>query len=335
MREKKKKGELPADYSGVQTWHAYCVEYDPSMIEAVIGETRVTSAGKSIHLDIYGGGVDDGGDVDDGTVGAPGRRGPTVVFVHGTAVYGRFYADFLFGLYKAGLRVVALDLPGHGLSEGKRGHFTVGELVTTVRDVVTYVLERFGGDVVVVGSSLGGITSLYLAAEDERIRAAVCVNAALLNEKAHERIVKVHGILRLLKPLVPALARVMPSFRLSVWHYLDALNLFSKQDWVEIFQVLLGDPLVSDRYTLKSLASQMRDPPARPVEEIRTPVLILNGSHDVLFSVEYMREIFGRLERSEHKRLEIVPDSPHLVLQEHREESTAIVLDWLGELGLL
>ena len=42
---------------------------------------------------------------------------------------------------------------------------------------------------------------------------------------------------------------------------------------------------------IKSLDTQMRAPMVRPIEEIRTPTMILNGSHDVLFSVEYMKEI--------------------------------------------
>jgi alpha-beta hydrolase superfamily lysophospholipase len=303
-------------YEPANTWHKYCLDLDPQLVEAAISEDYVLSNDKKIHLDTYG---------------KDGDFKTTIIFIHGTAVYSRFYAAFLYDLYKAGYRIVAPDLPGHGLSEGRRGHFDMQLLTSTLYDVATQVIDQFGASIAVMGSSLGGITSLYVVANDPRIKAAVCHNAAILNEGAHKRIVHLGGLLKVLKPLTPYLAKILPTLRLSVWRYLPIEGLTHDKKILDLEEIIFQDRIISDSYTLKSLATQMRAPLARPIETIETPVMIINGDDDVLFSVEYMREIFDRLERSKNKRLEILPNASHLILQEHREESLKLITTWLAE----
>jgi alpha-beta hydrolase superfamily lysophospholipase len=295
-------------------WFNYIVDYDPKEIQNTIHEEYIISQEKKIHLDIYG--------HDDADLRI------NVIFIHGTAVYSKIYAEFCYALYKEGYRVIAPDLPGHGLSEGKRGHFTMKEFAATLYDVTSYIIERYGENVVVMGSSLGGITALYAVANDQRIKAGICHNAAIFNEGAHKKIVNVKGVYKILKPLVPFFARILPTLRISVWVYLDAYKLVQDK-WLDKVDILLADKLLTDRYTLKSILTQMREPLAHPAETIETPIMIINGSNDVLFSVEYMQEILDRLEKSLNKKLEIIPNSAHLILQEHREESLKRITEWL------
>ncbi len=303
-------------YEPENIWYNYCIDTDPKVIQDAIIEDYIKSNDRQIHLDIYG---------------RDENLHTTVIFIHGTAVYSRFYADFLYGLYQKGYRVVAPDLPGHGLSAGIRGHFDMKLLTSTIFDVTTYVIEQFGSSVVIMGSSLGGITSLYCIANDDRIKAGICHNAAILSEGAHKRIVKVGVGYRILKPLVPMLARIMPTFHISVWTYLNFENLYQDKSLQEKMDFVLTDKLISDKYTLRALATQMRASLARPIEEIETPIMILNSDNDVLFSVEYMQEIFNRLEKSGNKRLEIIRNAAHLVLQEKKGESLEKIINWLNE----
>jgi len=71
-----------------------------------------------------------------------------------------------------------------------------------------------------MGSSLGGITSLYAISADPRIKLAICHNAAIFNEQAYKQIVHVNGIFKFLMPLVPTFASIFPKLRLSVFNYL-------------------------------------------------------------------------------------------------------------------
>ncbi|MBD3229605.1 MAG: alpha/beta fold hydrolase [Candidatus Lokiarchaeota archaeon] len=301
-------------YKEYNTWHDYCLEMNPEKIESVIDEEYIESNDREIHLDIYGRTED---------------KNNNIIFIHGTSVYSRFYCEFLYELYKKGFRIIAPDLPGHGLSDGKSGHFTIKYLTSVIYDLTSHVIENYGDRIALMGSSLGGILTLYSVANDERIKAGVCHNAAILNEGAHKKIVKVKGIYKLLKPLVPFLAKIAPILRFSVWNYLPPRELVQKEEWFDKIDILLSDELLSDKYTLKSLATQMTAPLKKPIGKIETPILIINGSDDILFSVEYMEEIYEKLKNSPQKRLEIIPETSHLILHERREESVDRIVKWL------
>lgn len=310
-------------YSTNTTWHHYIQGgTDPKSIENVITEKYIKSPSNrniDLHLDIY----------DDKQGGS--KRAVTIIFIHGTAVYSRFYAEFLYGLFRLGYRIVALDLPGHGLSGGKRGHFDIHELVSSVFDVVSYVIDNFSGKYVLLGSSLGGITALYSAAYDSRLHAVICMNAALLNEKAHNEIVKVKGFYKILKPFVPLFAKIIPILGLNVWIYLDPKLLVKNQESLNLIDVIMNDPLITSKYTLKALATQMTAAPVKRIEEIETPIMLINGSNDVLFSTDFIEKIYNRLEKSKNKAFEVIPNSSHLIFNENIEECLSRIDNWINK----
>ncbi|MEX2726542.1 MAG: alpha/beta hydrolase [Candidatus Sigynarchaeum springense] len=301
-------------------WHAYCHDMDPGELQEIVEERWLVSAGTRIHLDVYGKTAE--------------NRPITIVFIPGTSVYSKFYASFLYGLYKRGYRVICPDMPGHGLSGGPRGHFTMEQFTATIHDVVSRVMNEHGERVVVMGSSLGGITTFYAAAADPRIKAAVCHNAAILNEGAHERIVKVSGIYKVMKPLVPVLSRVIPRMRISVKAYLNPDTLTRSADMRAVLDKLFVDPLFVEKYTLVSLATQMKAKPAVPPETIETPLMLINGTDDVLFSVDYMREIYDRLVRSRGQALEFIEGGAHFILHEHRDACIGRFVAWIKKVML-
>ncbi|MHA1147530.1 MAG: alpha/beta hydrolase [Promethearchaeota archaeon] len=295
-------------------WYNYVLDADPHKIEEIITETDIISEGKKIHLNIY----------DDGT-----PKDKTMIFVHGTSVYSRFYAEFCFNLFKSGFRVVAPDLTGHGISEGVRGHFKMKNFCQNTYDVVSYVIENYGERVGIMGSSLGGITTFYSVANDPRLKAAICHNAAVFNEKAYKKIIKWSPILRMLLPFVPIAVKIAPKMRLSTLLYLDFKTLAKTESVLDKVDILLADPLLSLKYSTTAIRTQMKAPPARPIEDIETPIMIINGDEDVLFSVEYMEELYNRL-TCPNKRLEIIKGASHLIFQENIEEALKRIVPWLN-----
>ena len=243
-------------------------------------------------------------------------------------MYSRFYAEFCYNLFQKGYRVVAPDMIGHGMSEGKRGHFTMEMFAKTVYDVNTYVKERFGENVAVMGSSLGGITTLYSVAYDPRFKAAICHNAAIFNEEAYKRIIKIEGQLKDLIEEVPKLAETAPKSSLSVYTYLDFHKLAKSEKMTKVIDLLMKDKILSDKYTMTAIYTQMSAPLARSIETIETPIMIINGDEDYLFSVEYMTELYDRM-RCEHKSLEILKGVSHLIFQENINETLERIIPWL------
>ena len=253
-------------------WFNYVFKTDPQEIKDAVKQEYITSQGLKIHLDIF----DNKEFLDN-----------TVIFIPGTAMYSRFYAEFCYNLFKKGFRVVVPDMQGHGLSEGPRGHFTMDGFTQTTYDVTSHVLDTFGGKVAIMGSSLGGITALYSAAnDDERLSAAICHNAALFDENAYKKIVPIKGILRVLLPMVPIAAKIAPRAKASVWLYLKAERLAKSEEMLSKIDILKKDKLLSHKYSAKSLRAQQMDPMAKKIEDISTPVMIINSDGDVLFSVE-------------------------------------------------
>ncbi|HMF32554.1 MAG TPA: alpha/beta fold hydrolase [Candidatus Lokiarchaeia archaeon] len=298
-------------------WHHYVLSADPWEVAAVIKEEWITSQNLRIHLDIY-------------EPSAP--RETTILFVHGTSVYSRFYAEFCYNLYQKGYRIVAPDLIGHGRSEGARGHFTMTKFVATIHDVTSYILDTYDGTVVVMGSSLGGITALYCAAADSRLQGAICHNAAVFNEQAYKWIVQVKGILKVLLPLIPSFSHLLPKLRLHTKIYLDWKALGKTPAGLQAIDEFLLDPLGALKYTLTSLRTQMREPLAQSLEQITVPVMIINGTDDVLFPVGQMQAYFDRLQ-CPYKSLEILEGASHLILQEHIPETLERILPWLDSIS--
>src|ERR1051326_1553546 len=85
---------------------------------------------------------------------------PTTLFIPGMRGHAGTYStlmpsgNFLAGLAEAGMNVVAVDLPGHGRSEGTRGLFTYQSIIETLRAAARYAVERFGTPLGVTGSSM-------------------------------------------------------------------------------------------------------------------------------------------------------------------------------------
>jgi pimeloyl-ACP methyl ester carboxylesterase len=92
--------------------------------------------------------------------GAP--SGEPVLLVHGWGASIYMWRDWFAPLASAGYRVIALDLPGHGLSDkpAEAGHYRLDSLVASVRAVVEGTRLRRPH---VVAQSMGGTIALELA----------------------------------------------------------------------------------------------------------------------------------------------------------------------------
>jgi lysophospholipase len=90
----------------------------------------------------------------------------SVVFLHGFTMYARPYRHVAAAFADAGLHVTALDVRGHGLSQGRRGHvrrFT--EFLDDLEAVLDWTQARGveGAPLVVAGHSHGALIALAYA----------------------------------------------------------------------------------------------------------------------------------------------------------------------------
>ncbi len=99
---------------------------------------------------------------------------PLVVLVHGAGMDRSVWSHQTRFLAHHGYRALAVDLPGHGGSEGPPPG-TVGEMAAWVAALV----DELGGRAHVVGHSMGALVSLEAAASyPDRVASAVLVGVA-------------------------------------------------------------------------------------------------------------------------------------------------------------
>ncbi len=99
--------------------------------------------------------------------------GPPLLLLHGVSLSAAAWAPLFTALF--GWRVLAVDLPGHGLSDPES--YRVGDVRQRARELIDGIFDALGLDEApVVGHSLGGMFALwYAAAGTERISRLVAI----------------------------------------------------------------------------------------------------------------------------------------------------------------
>lgn len=105
----------------------------------------------------------------------PRNESTPVVFVHGTAAFGAFFAPLMAQLPDT--RMIAFDRPGYGLSDPFE--YTEGNSKRTATDVIEGVLDNLGLEQIhLVGHSMGGHASIRFALNrPDRVRRIVTLGA--------------------------------------------------------------------------------------------------------------------------------------------------------------
>ena len=100
---------------------------------------------------------------------------PTVVFVHGAALDHTVWTLFARYFARHGYNTIAVDLPGHGRSEGPPL-----DRVEALSDWLGAALDTAGlGETILIGHSLGSLVCLHHAASTERVSALGLVGIGL------------------------------------------------------------------------------------------------------------------------------------------------------------
>lgn len=93
-----------------------------------------------------------------------------LVFFHGQGDFIDRYPPLLEGFVEAGYQCLLTDLPGHGLSPGRRGHVPGLDFVEALLEESLTHLE---GPLVIAGHSMGGLMALrFLLRQPARFHAA-------------------------------------------------------------------------------------------------------------------------------------------------------------------
>lgn len=244
------------------------------------------------------------------------RDGPTLVLVHGFPFDRRMWRLQVGPLSQAGLRVVTLDLPGFGQSEGS---------ATTMEGharAVLALLDRLRiAKATVAGFSMGGYVALALAAlAPERLSGLILIDTRANADSADARTkrdaamaeVQAHGVRPLAQRQIPSqfTAATRARHRLLVEEVRDLMLHQSKPAVLAGLQAMRDRP---DR--LASLAA------------LQVPVLVLVGAEDGVTPLDAAQAMAQANARA---TLQVIAAAAHLSPMEQPEAVNQAILAWMA-----
>jgi alpha-beta hydrolase superfamily lysophospholipase len=255
-----------------------------------------------------------------GLMASPGAvTRANIIFVHGVGEHIQRYKEWAEMLNKEGIGFTGVDLPGHGQSEGRRGH--IKSYSTTdgmIEILLTNSVNTFKGiPLFIYGHSLGGgIVLDYILRKKPGITGAIVTSPWLKLSFEPEK--SKIALASVMKNILPGL--VQPS-GLVVEHISHDADVVSRYK---------ADPLVHDKISVSLFHSAMRAA-ARSLEhagELNLPLLIIHGSDDQICSPEGSRIFASKTPLAE---LKIWEGGYHELHNEpFRQEVFAYLMNWIN-----
>ncbi|MGN6473615.1 MAG: alpha/beta fold hydrolase, partial [Mycobacteriales bacterium] len=243
-------------------------------------------------------------------------------------------------LLRSQVRLMAIDLAGHGLTPAAGRATTVG---ANRRLVDRFIREVAAEPVVLVGNSMGGLISILEAsAEPDQVRGAVLVDPALprpLISRVDARVAAQFAVMAL--PVVGAAALARRRARQSAEEIIRQGLSMCTVDLDRVPQEVIdaGVRTVRQRDNQdfpaadvvragRSVVERMSRTPQlrRAMASIRQPVLLIHGDHDRLVPLAAARQAAKRFPQW---RLEVAVDVGHVPMLEAAEWTADRILDWL------
>jgi acylglycerol lipase len=254
-----------------------------------------------------------------GIISSPGDHAKgLVILVHGIGEHIGRYDYWMKKFNQKGFAFVGFDLPGHGKSDGKKGHIRSYSQTDEMLDIVIRENSKTfpGLPIFLYGHSLGGgIVLDYMIRRDPPVKGAVVTSPYL------------------------RLAFEPPKFKLLLASVMESIfpSLIQPSGLVvehisrdpEVVSLYKNDPLVHGKISvaLFNSATAAATHSLTHAENVRIPLLLLHGSDDKLTSPEGSREFASKCG---HATLKIWEGGYHELHNEpFKDEVFAFIAGWM------
>ena len=212
-----------------------------------------------------------------------------VCVVHGLGEHAQRYQHVAEEFTAQGFGVYAIDLRGHGASEGKRGDGSIASMIMDVQELVITARREYNDlPIILLGHSFGGllVASYLIKLISSEISGAILSSPWLELAMPIPRGKYRTGFL--LKYLVP-------SFTFS--NGLNPKDLAVDQQVGEQYR---HDPLVHDKISVRLFFDIVNSSAMvmKKAELIEIPVLIGHGAHDRIISLSGSEKLAKRIPKS-------------------------------------
>lgn len=204
-------------------------------------------------------------------------QGLPVVLVHGFTAEGILYAQTLSRLVGMGFKVVAIDVAGHGATQGLP---TGGDDLESYTALLAQVLDELGiRRAVFAGHSMGGRLVTQLAAADPGRAIAVLLIDAVVGD-CWDRLIKLS---RFAPPVLIGLAALLVADTLSTLPLLRNPGQAAKLGRL-VGPTLLGHARRPWRMLGPAISMMRSSPSGQMLEDLgeaRIPVVVIHGDRDM------------------------------------------------------
>jgi acylglycerol lipase len=261
------------------------------------------------------------GQVLKGIIQSPGENPKgVIVLVHGRGDHIQRYLLWADLFIKEGFAFTGVDLPGHGRSEGQRGHIKSYKLLDEMINIMLDSCRKTfpGIPVYLYGQSMGGgIVLDYLLRVNPRIKGAIVTSPwlRLSFEPPRSKVI----LASLLKNLVPGLVQPAGLIVSHISHNAVVGENFK------------SDPLTHNKISLGlfHIAINAAKYSLNHASELKIPTLIIHGSEDLITSPEGSREF---AKKSGMVVLKIWEGGYHELHNEpFKDEVFRLILNWIDK----
>jgi uncharacterized protein len=262
----------------------------------------------------------------------PGEEGPypAMIVCHGAGDFKENYFELCECLAERGVAALAVDMHGHGESEGERFHVEMDQWTADVRAAVEFLSnhpqvgpQRIGA----FGLSSGGTAILEAALIEPRLKALVALDATVRNSMPWIFAAILKGLI-LLGKMKKHLTN--KELRLSMLGMVESIRMTSDP---EVEKRLRADPKSVEAFKsfpLPGAAHSFFVTTLERVYRITIPTLVLWGEEDQLDPPETARLLYNALMCK--KQLHIIPGNGHLGhLDKNRDQVFDLTANWALE----
>jgi len=246
-----------------------------------------------------------------------GKGSATIVFIHGWSCNARFWREQVTA-FAGDIRVICIDLPGHGRSDQPQTDYTVDYFA---RAVLAVMRDARVGKAVLVGHSMGTpvICRVYALAP-ERVAALVAVDGLLRQPKlTAEQIEGFIGPFR------------APTYREHVTQFVNAM--FPNPGTEVLRDRIREEMLQTPQFVMASAMDGMfgAGQPNWDLKHVTIPVIAIMARNP-MWTVEYETYVRGLSPQSEYR---VIEGTGHFIAQEKPAEFNATLMETLRKYDLL
>jgi 2-hydroxymuconate-semialdehyde hydrolase len=251
-------------------------------------------------------------------------EGPAILLIHGYGSAHVVYLRLIDRLVAAGYRVIAVDLPGFGLSDRREGDYSPEALAELLLEILD---ARGVGQVDVIAHSWGSSIALRLALDHpDRVRRLVLTSAWVYEEQLNPfiRWARARGVGEALYTLFYR-ERAADRYEMS-WY---APELFVTQDAVDAVERMLSRP-GTVRAALQAARQMRYGEVQRRYHEVGAESLLVWGRFDEVSPLEIGHRLEADLPNA---RLVVLDRCGHVPMIERAGAYEHEVLSFLGPAG--